>query len=186
MINCLYIQQRIFDLLSESPFTRDSWITMAEFRLCSTSRSHSQVGLYHYAHEQNQRDSGQLSRRLVTLSWFGLFAKKTGLIWLEPTIYTYRMMEIQVYIVWYMCLNRYNSVYEMYRELQWRFSKINNCGGVSQIVRNCSGIYLNNPCIKHTALPQLKLTVFYRFLLIHGQENKRAMSKSQMALSSNR
>ena len=28
---------------------------MADFRLCSTSRSHSQAGLYHYAHEQNQR-----------------------------------------------------------------------------------------------------------------------------------
>ncbi|GKV52537.1 hypothetical protein SLEP1_g59115 [Rubroshorea leprosula] len=26
---------------------------MADFRLCSTSRSHSQAGLYHYAHEQN-------------------------------------------------------------------------------------------------------------------------------------
>ncbi|CAD5197469.1 unnamed protein product [Musa acuminata subsp. malaccensis] len=28
---------------------------MADFRLCSTSRSHSQAGLYHYAHELNQR-----------------------------------------------------------------------------------------------------------------------------------
>ena len=25
---------------------------MADFRLCSTSRSHSRAGLYHYAHEQ--------------------------------------------------------------------------------------------------------------------------------------
>jgi len=47
--------RRTFDPLSESPSTRDSRITMADFRLCSTSRSHSQAGLYHYAHEQNQR-----------------------------------------------------------------------------------------------------------------------------------
>ena len=33
-----------FDPLSESPSTRDSRITMADFRLCSTSRSHSQAG----------------------------------------------------------------------------------------------------------------------------------------------
>ena len=45
--------RRTFDPLSESPSTRDSRITMADFRLCSTSRSHSQAGLYHYAHEQN-------------------------------------------------------------------------------------------------------------------------------------
>ncbi|TXG46219.1 hypothetical protein EZV62_028286 [Acer yangbiense] len=45
--------RRTFDPLSESPSTRDSRITMADFRLCSTSRSHSQAGLYHYAHELN-------------------------------------------------------------------------------------------------------------------------------------
>ena len=39
--------RRTFDSLSESPSTRNSRITMADFRLCSTSRSHSQAGLYH-------------------------------------------------------------------------------------------------------------------------------------------
>jgi hypothetical protein len=39
--------RRTFDPLSESPSTRDSRITMTDFRLCSTSRSHSQAGLYH-------------------------------------------------------------------------------------------------------------------------------------------
>jgi hypothetical protein len=33
----------------------------------------------------------------------------------------------------------------MYRELQWRFSKVGNCSGVSQIVENCSGVYPINP-----------------------------------------
>ncbi|CAI5533916.1 unnamed protein product, partial [Closterium sp. Naga37s-1] len=39
--------RRTFDPLSESPSARDSRITMADFRLCSTCRSHSQAGLYH-------------------------------------------------------------------------------------------------------------------------------------------
>lgn len=43
--------RRTFDPLSESPSTRDSRITMADFRLCLTSRSHSQAGLYHYANQ---------------------------------------------------------------------------------------------------------------------------------------
>ena len=44
---------RTFDLLSKSPSARNSRITMVNFRLYSTSRSHNQAGLYHYAHEQN-------------------------------------------------------------------------------------------------------------------------------------
>ncbi|KAJ1682026.1 hypothetical protein LUZ63_022753 [Rhynchospora breviuscula] len=67
--------RRTFDPLSESPSTRDSRITMADFRLCSTSRSHSQAGLYHYAHEQNQRlslpshTSASLDERVVFQDW---------------------------------------------------------------------------------------------------------------------
>ena len=49
-----YFWYRTFDPLSERPSSRDSWITMADFRLCSTSRSHSYAGLNHYAHEQNR------------------------------------------------------------------------------------------------------------------------------------
>ena len=41
--------RRTFDPLSESPSTRNSRITMADFRLCLTCPSHSQAGLYHYA-----------------------------------------------------------------------------------------------------------------------------------------
>jgi hypothetical protein len=33
----------------------------------------------------------------------------------------------------------------MYKELQWRFSKVVNCSGVFQIAKNCSGIYPINP-----------------------------------------
>jgi hypothetical protein len=33
----------------------------------------------------------------------------------------------------------------MYRELQWRFSKVENYSGVSQIRGNCSGVYPINP-----------------------------------------
>jgi hypothetical protein len=40
--------RRTFDPLSESPSARNSRITMADFRLCSTGGSHSQAGLYHY------------------------------------------------------------------------------------------------------------------------------------------
>jgi hypothetical protein len=41
--------RRTFDPLSESPSTRGPRITMADFRLCSTCRSHSQAGFDHYA-----------------------------------------------------------------------------------------------------------------------------------------
>ena len=41
--------RRTFDPLSESPSTRNSRITMADFRLCLTCPSHSQAGLCHYA-----------------------------------------------------------------------------------------------------------------------------------------
>jgi hypothetical protein len=34
--------------LSKSPSTRDSWITLANFRVCSNSKSHSHACLYHY------------------------------------------------------------------------------------------------------------------------------------------
>ncbi len=37
-----------FDPLSKSPSTRDSWITLANFRVCSNSKSHSHACLYHY------------------------------------------------------------------------------------------------------------------------------------------
>ena len=41
--------RRTFDPLSESPSTRNSRITMTDFRLCLTCPSHSQAGLCHYA-----------------------------------------------------------------------------------------------------------------------------------------
>ena len=44
--------RRTFNPLSESPSTQDSRITMVDFCLCSTSRSHSQAGLYHYHHSK--------------------------------------------------------------------------------------------------------------------------------------
>ena len=44
--------RRTFNPLSESPSTQDSQITMVDFCLCSTSRSHSQAGLYHYHHSK--------------------------------------------------------------------------------------------------------------------------------------
>jgi hypothetical protein len=33
----------------------------------------------------------------------------------------------------------------MYRELQWRFSEVESCSSVSQIAKNCNGIYPINP-----------------------------------------
>jgi hypothetical protein len=44
-----------------------------------------------------------------------------------------------------MCLIGHNDIYEMYEELQWRFSKDENMGGISQICRNYIGIYPINP-----------------------------------------
>lgn len=41
--------QRTFDPLIESPSTRCSRVTMADFRPCSTCKSHSQASLYHCA-----------------------------------------------------------------------------------------------------------------------------------------
>ena len=62
-----------------------------------------------------------------------------------PTMYTYIRQEIRVYIGCYMCLSGHNGIYELYRELQWRFSKDESCSGVSQIAENWSGIYPINP-----------------------------------------
>lgn len=52
-----------WDPSSESPSIWDSRITMVDFRLYSTSRSHNQAGLYHYAQQQN------LSLSLPFLPW---------------------------------------------------------------------------------------------------------------------
>jgi hypothetical protein len=35
----------------------------------------------------------------------------------------------------------------MYTKLQWRFSKVDNYSGVSQIRGNCNGVYPINPKI---------------------------------------
>jgi hypothetical protein len=43
------------------------------------------------------------------------------------------------------CVSRYNGIHQIYAKLQWRFSKIKSCSGVSQIHENSSGVYPINP-----------------------------------------
>jgi hypothetical protein len=67
------------------------------------------------------------------------------LIQVDHTMYTYLRSEIQCILTTICCVSGCNYIYQIYIELQCRFSKIESCGGITQIRRNCNGIYPINP-----------------------------------------
>ena len=85
----------------------------------------------------------------------------SSMIWVHGTHHAYvYTTRIQQYIDPYVCLNEHNDIYGLYEELRWRFSKDENCSGVSQITGNYSGIYLINPIKRGFGTPRANFAYF--------------------------
>jgi hypothetical protein len=71
----------------------------------------------------------------------------------------------------------------MYKELQWRFSKVVNCSGVFQIAKNCSGIYPINPSFDVLGYVQ----EFTFFIILHYKHrNEMFARQTEYSFSSQR
>lgn len=94
-------------------------------------------------------------------------------------------MEIEFkYCSYALTLQCQNGIYRMYKELQWHFSKDESCSGVSQIARNCSGVYLH---IKdklhsfiHVYLHNFICTIFMDFCFLNLASGDASSTPHQM------
>jgi hypothetical protein len=64
-----------------------------------------------------------------------------------PTTCTYVRLKIRCIMNSISCLRGRNGISQRYTYLQWHFSNVESCNGVSQFHGNCNGVYPINPIL---------------------------------------